>query len=231
MPLVGADAIADDWQAALDDAGLDAGDCRLLCLDEPRPEPTAAHYPPGWALAADELIDENFAAELNRPKNVDRHRVVVVRDAPAEYGRALVAAKMRHELEHARQWNVLGDMAKVLGHLVEDVVVAVAGSFNDEGRAIYHGSPSERGADAAASAFVRARFTSAAIEPIAASKDAFLDSTEPSAEPLEALPSRTISFLSEYADGCATVPDFCDRLHEMAPHFLELWNSLARQGK
>ena len=90
------------WEAALDDAELDAGDCRLMCLTTAPDGPTSAHYPPGGVLVADQLPGADAAAEPNERANIDKHRIVVVRDAPAGHlGRALFAAKLRHELEHA----------------------------------------------------------------------------------------------------------------------------------
>lgn len=233
MPLLDEASIEEEWTAALADAGIDAGTCRLTCLKE-ADGPTPGHYPPGRTLGPDELIDEDVAEVLNRPENTGRHRIVVLRDVPdGEHGRALFAAKLRHELEHARQWKVHGDVPQRLSCIVDDVIKAVAGGFNEQGRAIYRSQPNELDANAAASRFVRARFGSAAIDAIAAGNDAVLVAAGVP-EPLETLPARNVTFLYEYVDICATLTvggaSFGERLTEIAPEALELWRELADPG-
>lgn len=233
MPLLDEAAISEEWEAALADADLDPSTCRLMCLKMAE-TPTSGHYPPGRMLGVDDLIDEDVAAALNQPQNISLHRIVVLRDVPAgESGRALFAAKLRHELEHARQWNALDDVPQRLSCIVDEVIEVVAGGFNQEGRAIYRAQPNERDANAAASQFVRGHFAAEAIATIAAGDDAVLVASELAPEPIETLPSRNVDFLFEYADVCATLTEsfdsFADRLAEIAPATRERWRELEGQ--
>jgi len=230
MGLVDAEAIEADWAAALDDAELDSTDCRLMCLSASNGGPTAGHYPPKRELGEDELLTEDAAHTLNAPEVRCRHRVVVVRDTPAgEAGRALLAAKLRHELEHARQWNALGDAPQRLSCLI-DAVIDELGVSGREARTIYRAQPNERDANAAATNFVQGRFTAGAIAALAAGDDAVLVATEPGPEPLETLVDRNLHFLLQYADVCSTLPGFLDELAEIDPELLEKWKQLESQS-
>jgi hypothetical protein len=236
VPLLDKQTIDEEWSAALADADLGDDHCRcLLFLLEAVDAggPTSGHYPPDRKLGADELITEEMAERLNKPDSRDKHRVVVLRDVRAgEHGRALFAAKIRHELEHARQWDGLGDVPQRLSCLVE-VIDVVAGGFNDRGRAIYRAQPVEQDANAAASIFVRGRFSQEAVEAILNSDDDVLAASELPPEPLETLPRRMVASLFQYRDICATLTDdgltFAGRLERISTNALQVWTELERE--
>jgi hypothetical protein len=229
MPPLDEKTVEEEWAAAVRDAELDADACRLMCLEAAN-GPTSGHYPPGRTLGADELIDDDVAATLNESANIDRHRVVVLRDVPAEAGRELFAAKLRHELEHARQWEAVGDVAQQLSCIVDELIEVVAGGFNEDGRAIYHAQPVERDANAAASHFVRRRFAAETLTAIAAGSDAVLVEAGVAPGALDTLPARMVAFLFQYADVCEGLVDgfesFADRLAAISPEAVDRWREL-----
>jgi len=113
---------------------------------------------------------------------------------------AFLAAVMRHELEHCRQWEA-GSNAYKLYSLVDQVIQLVCG--DDEARAgeLINTQPIEGNANAASSAYLRRRYPEA-IPALAAGEDHFLaDWIDPPGQP-EQLVERTFAFLHQFADIC-----------------------------
>ena len=114
----------------------------------------------------------------------------------------MVVAIMRHELEHARQWDVHGDA--ILAVQVEYLWPALRTRSSGPGAArIYNLAPSELDAHAAAATFVRARHPDAVESLVARDPDngcplILLSRSGP--EPVETLPFRTLGFASMFRE-------------------------------
>ena len=126
----------------------------------------------------------------------DLHRIVVWKDQE----RVLVAAKMRHELEHARQFDAHGsalfNLYDVANAALDLKVRGLAG-----GGVVYGSIPTEVDANAAAARFVASRYPEDAERLLGARHEAsnlLRSLTGP--EPLRTLPARMVAFLYEYAD-------------------------------
>ena len=163
------DFIVAEWHAALVDAGLDDGDVHLVvcsgaALAGP---PKGASYNRGDALTgapdADGIVvTTEKLAEANAPENLSRYRVAVLEDIdpddPVEV--AFLAAVMRHELEHCRQWEA-GSQASELYGLVDKVTRLVCGDDEERCSELINIQPIEGDANAASSAYLRRRYPDA----------------------------------------------------------------------
>jgi hypothetical protein len=237
MPLLDQAICSAEWAAALDDADLDLSQCKLSVLPAVRGDARSVHYPPGRELGADRVINETLAAELNRPENRDHHRVAVLGEASDdERGRAVFAALLRHELEHARQWEAWRAVPVELSCLFDDVIDVLVGEHIEAGRQLYRAQPNERDANAAASRFVRRRYHHDVIDDILASEDYVLVATVSPPEPLESLPMRNVAFLFQNHDVCRQIAErvgesFAARLERIAPAVRAAWEDLEHQLK
>jgi len=198
--------IEEVWLATLADAEVDPDDALLYLVDgENGSTGHAARYlyqhrelhPEGEPEEIHQLL-----TEMNNDDCIDAHRVVVFKDRTIEG----IAALIRHELEHGRQYNAFGQKLVELGGLAEHVICErVAGLVG--GGFLYQTIPLEMDANAAAAAFVRQRFGPERIDALLAAGDkdgaAFRSLVGP--PPLETLPERMIRFV-------ATMPDLCQRV-------------------
>jgi hypothetical protein len=203
------DFIVAQWHAAMADAGLDDADVHLVvcagaAVSGP---PKGVSYNRGdeltGALDADGIVvTAEKIAEANAPENLSRYRVAVLEDIdpddPSEV--AFLAAVMRHELEHCKQWEA-GSKAHKLYGLVDQVIQLVCGDDQARAGELINTQPIEGDANAASSAYLRRRYPEA-IPALAAREDHFLaDWIDPPGRP-EQLVERTVAFLHEFADIC-----------------------------
>jgi hypothetical protein len=147
------------WQAALDDSGLSAQDVHRFEAEAREDGAGAQWWAPGLSIdvAAIQrlLLTESDARAANRPPLLGKHRIATapIRGLSSDLVEAVFAAKIRHELEHARQWNACGDEPFSLLHLANLVCARKTGGT-------VHGSflsqlPIEDDANSAAAVFVR----------------------------------------------------------------------------
>jgi hypothetical protein len=99
----------EQWRAALADAGIGEENACLIIVEGPRSENAnmAEHHRPQLHAMPTAVLRGDDLEKANSPACVGRHRIAIWRPAdvdPVEL--ALAAAKLRHELEHARQWPV-----------------------------------------------------------------------------------------------------------------------------
>lgn len=115
-PVRPAPAIAEElWQAAIADAGMAADDFYRFEATLQTPQaPRAEWWSPGLPVGQTrptglELTRDEFRA-ADRPPLLDKHRILIgpILDVPPELIDGAFAAKVRHEVEHARQWSVCG---------------------------------------------------------------------------------------------------------------------------
>jgi hypothetical protein len=198
------------WLEALADADLNPDDALLYLLDGEK----SSHGNAGRYLHRHLRIDpENEAPEIgpildeaNHDDCIDQHRIVVFTDRTIEG----IAALIRHELEHARQYEAQGQPLSELGGVAEQVIRERVGDLVGGGF-LYQVIPIEMDANAAAALFVRTHFGADRIDKLLAQNDkdgsGFRSLVGP--PPIETLPERMIRFL-------ATMPDLCESYAERA---------------
>ena len=153
------------WVAALADAEIDPDDALLYLVDgEQGSNGYAARYlyrylelhPEGEPQEIHPLL-----AAMNDDDCIDTYRVVVFKDRRAEG----VAALVRHELEHARQYDRFGQELMELSGLAEHVLAERVGGLHGGG-VLYQLIPVELDANAAAATFVRHHFGAERIDEL-----------------------------------------------------------------
>jgi hypothetical protein len=150
-----------EMAAALADAGYANAQVRFYALDElgATDHVGAAWFRPWMTIEEDDrhFLNDALRAEANRPADRKLHRIIV----PAHpVDRVEFAALLRHELEHARQFDALGVGVFDLQDFIEhDVLVEVAGGLNGCAGGLINAVPTEIDCNAAASVYITGRFT------------------------------------------------------------------------
>lgn len=194
------------WLAALADADIDADDALLYLVEgEKGSNGYAARYlyrhravdPEDEADEIRLLIDE-----MNTRACIGAHRVVVFTDRRPEG----LAALIRHELEHGRQYERFGQELMELYGLAEEVLAERVGGLPGGGF-LYQVIPVELDANAAASQFSRSLFGPERIDALlrATDKDGAAFRSLVGPPDLDTLPERMVRFF-------ATMPDLCQRI-------------------
>jgi hypothetical protein len=216
-----------EWNAALADAEMPDERARLFVVDaqQSRAQAYAVWHRPGRDL----VRDHDYPAPLdvrvaNAPENIDAHRIVVWRDSTAP----VIGATLRHELEHARQFDALGvglfDLYDVIKY---GVLAHQAGGLDGCAGSYINAIPVERDANAAASMYLREHHPDSAQE-IRNSERRNLACSILSPEPQGTLPRRMIAFMSLHPSACAAYAAaegraFSDLLERAYPGARALW--------
>lgn len=154
--------------AALTDAGYAAGQVRFYLLDHLGGDDHvgAAWYRPGMRIPDDSrnFRDDNQRAQANDDDVRGMHRIIV----PARPTSAVIfAALLRHELEHARQFDHLrGRITDLHDFLEHDVLPEVAGGLDGCGGALINAIPTEVDCNAAASVYISERFSASEVQAV-----------------------------------------------------------------
>lgn len=191
--------IVPTWEAALEDATISSEDARLYCLaggphDDGRSgiwfEPSSTVYGISeFPFSAPQLTD------LNSPAQRSKHRIglfVGIRSV-------VLAAKLRHELEHACQWDTGGKKDLLdFSSQVYDLGSTCFGGLPQSGR-FYNLVPTEQDANKAAASFARARFSPATIAAELERSDAVLFRSPTESDPASIGP-RMLAFAAIWSD-------------------------------
>jgi len=230
MPMT-EDEVDVECAGALADAGLPAKRVRFYRLAELGP----GHVGAGWfrphvtIYHADPAFpDDAQRAVANQPGNRELHRLTV----PAAPGdRATFAALVRHELEHARQYEALGaEICAMEDFVVDRVLREVAHDLRGCGGLVDQ-IPTVSDCNAAASVYVASRFTAEEVQSIRDGQRWHLACSLIPPAPPETLPARMVAFafvhraaVERHAErsGC-TIASLLSLMHPMAP---ELWAQL-----
>jgi hypothetical protein len=220
-----------EWRAAVEDAQLDIDTLHVFEIESSCSASGMAgfHQSPGPYNPQDETILAALSpieAELAADEN--RHRIVVWSDN----GAPVVAALLRHELEHAWQWERHGDAAGLLHQALKPALMDKAG-----GRGFGHLnnlSPLEMDANAAAARFAWSRHDDVlrnSIDTIPECHQA-LFRYRGGPEPLDTLPQRIIEYGHLFAARCEAAAAeeglvFADVLDQRWPGGGRLWNQLS----
>ena len=180
---------------ALADAGLAPEEVRFFQLREMgRGQLGAAWFRPYTDIEPDDPGfpgDDAQRAEANVDENRTLHRITV----PAEpENRVLFAALLRHELEHARQWDAQVGIFELQDFLEYYVLPEIAGGLDGCGGGLINTIPSEMDCNAAASVYVAKRFSDAEIEPIRNGPNRYLACSLLPPLPPDTLPARMTAF-------------------------------------
>ncbi len=161
--------IQEECNAALADAGLTRDQVRFYPLAALRTEGGdigAAWFRPYMEIKPDARgFPGDYAQrdEANQDDNQPRHRITV----PAEPSdRATFAGLVRHELEHARQFETGAGIVDLHDFIEYAVLPEVAGELNECAGALINSMPDEIDCNAAASVYVASRFSAAEVQAI-----------------------------------------------------------------
>jgi hypothetical protein len=193
---------AELWLAALEDAGMAAQDALLYMFAEP----AATYGWTGWYLPRSRTVYENkelpelddtFRDELNEGRRIDATKVLIWRGRVNEE----TAARICHELEHARQYEEFGQKLMDLYGLCDAVVRVRVGGLPG-GSLLYTVIPIELDANAAAARFTVDRFGEERVRELLS--DNSIDGTPfrslVGPGDLQTLPERMLAFLAAHRD-------------------------------
>ncbi len=183
-----------EYLAALADAEIDSARARLYLQTEMGKEHVGAvWHVPGDELVLDRLfLDRVQLADANLPEHRELHRIVV----PAAPDDAItLAALLRHELEHARQFDALGRPILRLQRWIEDAVLPYkAAELNNCGGGLINAVPTEVDCNAAASVYIAGRFSADERAAFREGDRRPLACSLLPPEPFDTLPARMIAF-------------------------------------
>lgn len=218
--------------AALADAELTGEQVRFYRLGELGP----GHLGGGWFRPWMEIPDDAEAfpdaaqrAVANSAGHEERHRITV----PAEPDdRATFAALVRHELEHARQYEETdGEICDPHDFVLGVVLPEIARGLDGCRGALVNQIPTEIDCNAAASVYLAGRFTADEVQKIRDGRRSNLACSLIPPPPPETLPARMVAFAFVYRaaverhaerSGCS-VSALLTLLHPKAP---DLWAQL-----
>ncbi len=208
------------WQAAMADVGIDPSQALLFTL--PGESSSSGFSARHWSRnryidAAQEPADLVSAIEqMNQDDCVDAYRVAVWTERSEEG----IAALLRREAEHPRQFEMHGRCLLDLYDLAEGVLQEYAGGLAGSAL-LYQAIPLEFDANAATAVFVRSRYGDDRIDELlrAGDKDsAAFRALVPPPSP-DKLPERVVLFLASMPHLCSR---FADRQGIRFPRILDL---------
>lgn len=103
--------IGDELPLAIEHAGFAPDRVKVwTCTGGERDGCRAIWFKPTMKIDDDRFLSDEQKQEAELPEHRDKHRIAIFHDAPiaADLASALVGALLRHELEHARQFDVAG---------------------------------------------------------------------------------------------------------------------------
>jgi hypothetical protein len=147
------ETLDDEWAAALAHAGFASERAVLFVVDGERPDNDeyASHAAPGqWVQSSSELWGYEERELANRPASRDLHRIAIWKPCDETQREiALFGTLLRHELEHARQWETCGRVVSSLDLIIALVHAAKYAGSKIPGSA-YNAKPNEQDANASA---------------------------------------------------------------------------------
>jgi hypothetical protein len=228
--------VQDEWLAAVQDSGLDIEQLRLLEAEgEVTPDsagqgfyrsPTDQNVPPIPGGNVPEQVLQLFDAPEWEGSSLHLFAIWRENQLPVP----VLAALLRHELEHARQWQEHGDRLFRLHEAVMAAPRDLAGArFVNF---LFNVAPIEIDANAAAARFVWGRHEAAVQELVDSGyHDLGLFRYRGGPEPIETLPERTICFAHLFAERCERKAaeegiSFTEALEWRWPGAGEFWSRL-----
>ena len=192
------DIVRSEWGPALADAGIEPQDARLYVFEGHSPEDgeKAILLHPG----TEAFSDRRFPVSPTQLRDANENQTLCRIGTYEDREPVLLAARLRHELEHARQYQAYGMPILRLANLL----VAAAGQrFGDfPGSGLYYNLvPTEQDANAAAACHASSRYREDA-ERLLNDRDAEagLLRSKMAPEAIETLPKRMVAFALMFSD-------------------------------
>jgi hypothetical protein len=196
----------EQWSLALCDAGLNPAACRRYDFAATGADDGvgAVWFPPGEELKLTEHFPaQSWLEDANSPANRGLHRVGVWPDARA----AVVGARLRHELEHAVQWERFGPRLFDLYDVTHSVLAVKAAGLDGCAGMYINAIPSEQDANAASAMFLRRHHVDT-IDALCQDDDSRqLACSLIGPEPLETLPARMVAYIWLYRAICLALAE------------------------
>jgi hypothetical protein len=221
------------WSAAIADAQLDPAAVRLYGFTgevPPTVNQTASWHSPGeshyLARSNDEPLSDSQLADANSNQNRTRHRITMWIELPPQ----ILASKLRHELEHARQWDVAGESVDEISRMVRSVGSRLFSRYGRGTGILYNLVPSERDANAAGARFARARFGEPPDDLVQGESGVLFRFPE-GPEPADELGRRLIAYVAVFGDEFERLlqennRDLAQVLNGVAPNIAGSWELL-----
>ncbi len=207
--------IQPEWEAALADAGFDVGRVRLYPFSGRASETgfCAFYFVPGQEIYDSPEFPDKLGGQIeNANRHLDLHRIA----AWVETDLPVLGARLRHELEHARQYDEFGEHLYALNDLITHVMTRKVGGLRGGGR-LYNFNPIEVDANAAAARFAWERYgeeeARRRLEDGEEEDSALFRSLTPPAD-IATLPKRLLCFLAQFPDLCEMESTACGRPFE-----------------
>jgi hypothetical protein len=190
------EAVQAERDAALADAGYAPEQVRFVRMTDVGEDNIAAAWfrPHRDIDRGDRGFPGNEAqrAEANSDENRNLHRVTI----PAEPDdRVLFAALVRHELEHARQWDAMLGIFDLHDFIEHDILPEVAGGLDGRAGGLINTIPTEMDCNAAASVYISKQFSATDVQAIRDSGRRYLACSLLPPPPPGTLPARMIAFI------------------------------------
>jgi hypothetical protein len=188
--------IQEECDAALANAGLAREQVRFF----PLAGLNTGHWGAAWFRPHTDIEegDRGFPGDsaqraiANNDENRDLHRITIPTEPP---DRATFAALVRHELEHARQWNARLGNFDLHDFIEHDVLPEVVGGIDGcRAGALINTIPTEIDCNAAASVYIGKRFSAAEVQAIRDTDRRALACSLVPPPPPETLPARMVAF-------------------------------------
>lgn len=144
--------VEQEWVGILAHAAIDEGRAQLIVVEERQPDGTAecAYCPPSMGPPLAPRTNK-VITRIHPDLLAQNHHIVGVWQELPEADTVLLSALLRHELEHARQWERYGPQ------LTDELDPELKEVARSTGRC-YHAVPCERAADDAARSWVRSHY-------------------------------------------------------------------------
>jgi len=229
---MGCHAAEPQWRLALVDAGLSSASCRRYDFigEQSNGDVGAVWFPPGDTIPlSHHFPDAARLADANDGEHIDLHRIGVWGCAdPAALG-----ARLRHELEHAIQWEQhKRPLFQLYDLLRDEILTRKIGGLAGCSGAYINAIPSEQDANAAAAMFLRKHHPQA-VSDLCKDKDRqLLACSLVGPEAIETLPARMVAYMSLHRERCADVAksrghSFADVLDGTFPGAGGYWQRLS----
>jgi hypothetical protein len=229
------EVLKDEWHAALVDVGFDVKQVRLYPFPGEKSEAgcNAYYFTPGQRLNYHANFPDKGGAQIeDANKYLDRHRIAAWIDTATP----ILGARLRHELEHARQVEAFANRIFDLNDLVLGVLWMKLEGFRGSGQ-LYNAIPLEVDANAAAARFACDRYGEEVARELAdpdneaGFKDGVLFRSLTPPGPIETLPKRMLGFLLQFGDLCELYGEqgtrpFAELLDEVWPGMGHAWEAL-----
>jgi hypothetical protein len=221
--------LQEEWHATLDDAGFDVEQIRLYPFAGPQSETgnRAFYFTPGEEIHYDaDFPDEARNQIEDANKHRDHHRIAVWYEAETP----VLGARLRHELEHARQVERHKNSIYELNQLVLGTLGMKLAGLPGGGQ-LYNAIPMEMDANAASARFAWGRYGEATARKLMDSDDGVLFRSLTPPGPVESLPTRMLALLFQFNDLCDAFSEEVGRpfetlLEEAWPGIATPWREL-----